>query len=100
MTGKWLLEYGVRDSCIESLPDWNCDLRLSGAAPAPTLQEGSTRKERKGNTALNFHCSFVCFEGSPLDKSTWKKRDRETTAPVIDFILLRYRAGLRKVETG
>lgn len=73
---------------------------MSGAAPAPTLQEGSTRKERKGNTALNFHCSFVCFEGSPLDKSTWKKRDRETTAPVIDFILLRYRAGLRKVETG
>lgn len=54
--------------------------------------------EKKGNTTLNFHFSFIGFEGSPLDKSTWKKRDREATAPVIDFILLRYRAGLRKVE--
>lgn len=64
MTGTWLLEYGVRDSCIESLPDWNWDLRLSVAVPAPTLQDGSTRKERKHDPQLSFLLHM--FRGFPI----------------------------------
>lgn len=98
MTGKWLLELGGRDSCVESLPDWSCDLRLSDVAPAPTLQERSIRKERKGKILTS--CSFPPLDlllASPLDKSTWKKRARETSASVIGFILPGHRAGMRRV---
>lgn len=43
-------EPGVGNSCAESLPDGSCDLRLRDGGPAPTVQEGSDGKERKGDS--------------------------------------------------
>ena len=53
VTGQWFGNLGIR-GCVESLPDGSCDLRLRDAVPAPTLQEESTAKERKGDSNLAF----------------------------------------------
>ena len=43
-------EPGVGNSCTESLPDGSCDLRLRDGGPAPTVQEASNGRERKGDS--------------------------------------------------
>lgn len=81
MTGQWFGNLGIR-GFLESLPDGSCDLRLRDALPAPTLQEGSTAKERKGDSNLAFVLPSDLLLCSALAEYTWKQRARGTVAVV------------------
>lgn len=79
MTGQWFGNLGIR-GCVESLPDGSCDLRLRDAVP--TLQEGSTAKERKGDSNLAFVLPSGLLLCSALAEYTWKQRARGTVAVI------------------